>query len=118
MKSTNIQGPFLIIAPLSLVDQWQSEINTWSPKMNVVLLHGNQQAREIIISREFYYQDPYITKSEATTLKRSNVYKFNILLTTYENAVKEVGILGRIQWQVCLLLSFFLFIMTFSFFRY
>lgn len=29
MRSTRVDGPFLIIAPLSLVNQWQSEIATW-----------------------------------------------------------------------------------------
>lgn len=103
MKTTSINGPFLVIAPLSLIDQWQSEISTWSPQMNCVLLHGNQEARETIVSREFYYQEPYVSKAEASMLKRNNVYKFNILLTTFENAVKEISTLTKIPWQVMII---------------
>ncbi|CAN0315617.1 unnamed protein product, partial [Ectocarpus sp. 4 AP-2014] len=42
---TNIRGPFCIVAPLSLVAQWQSEIATWSPDMNVIVYHGNGISR-------------------------------------------------------------------------
>jgi SNF2 family DNA or RNA helicase len=100
MSSTNIRGPFLIIAPLSLVDQWQSEIATWSPDMNCILLHGNVNAREIIVSNEFYYSEPFVTKTDASALKKANVVKFHILLTTYEVAVKEIRNLCRVPWSV------------------
>jgi chromodomain-helicase-DNA-binding protein 7 len=103
MKATRISGPFLIIAPLSLIDQWQSEVGTWSPNMNCVLLHGNQQARETIVSREFYYQEPYVTKAEASALKKGGIYKFHILLTTFENAVKEISTLCKIPWEVMII---------------
>lgn len=102
-KTTSINGPFLIIAPLSLVDQWQSEIATWSPSMNTVLLHGNQQARETIVGREFYYQEPYVSKAEASALKRAGVFKFQILLTTFENAVKEISTLCKVPWEAMII---------------
>jgi SNF2 family DNA or RNA helicase len=100
MSATNIRGPFLIIAPLSLVDQWQNEIATWSPDMNCVLLHGSVTARENIINNEFYFQEPFITKQEVTALRRANVCKFHILLTTYEVATKEIRNLCRVPWSV------------------
>eukprot|EP01039_Chlorochromonas_danica_P016212 gene16212-19156_t len=102
-KTTSINGPFLIIAPLSLVDQWQSEIATWSPSMNTVLLHGNQQARETIVGREFFYQEPYVSKAEASALKRAGVFKFQILLTTFENAVKEISTLCKVPWEAMII---------------
>lgn len=100
MSTTQVSGPFLIIAPLSLVDQWQGEVATWSPDMNCVLLHGNQEARDAIYENEFYFREPFVSKAEAATLKKSNVYKFHILLTTYEMATKEVGKLSKIPWKV------------------
>jgi chromodomain-helicase-DNA-binding protein 7 len=103
MKITNISGPFLIVAPLSLVDQWYSEISMWSPEMNVVLLHGNNEARTIIEQNEYYYQEPYVNKIKAQALKKANVYKFNILLTTYEVVMKDIRILSKIDWQVMII---------------
>lgn len=90
----------MIIAPLSLIDQWYSEISTWSPDMNCVLLHGNSDARETIYAREFYFQEPFVSKNDARALKNSNVLKFHILLTTYEVAVKEISKLVKINWKV------------------
>lgn len=103
MPTTQISGPFLMIAPLSLVDQWQSELATWSPQMNTVLLHGSAEAREMIIKYEFFYQEPYVNKADVTSLKRSNVCKFHILLTTFEVAMKEIRTLARIDWQVLII---------------
>ena len=112
MKQTQNSGPFLIIAPLSLVDQWQSEIATWSPEMNTVLLHGSAEARELIIQNEFYFQEPYVPRAEVIALKKANVCKFNILLTTFEIAMKEIRNLCRIQWEV--LCPFHLFLYNLS----
>lgn len=100
MPVTNINGPFLVIAPLSLVDQWLGEINTWSPDMNTVLLHGNLNARETIKKFEFYYSEPHVTRQDATALRKNGVCKFHILLTTFEVAVKEIRALTNITWEV------------------
>lgn len=35
------RGPFLVVAPLSLVAQWQAEAATWAPDMNVLIFHGS-----------------------------------------------------------------------------
>lgn len=68
--------------------------------MNCVLLHGNVVARQTIISREFYFTEPYMSKAEANSLKKCGVCKFHILLTTFEVAVKEIRELSRIPWEV------------------
>jgi SNF2 family DNA or RNA helicase len=107
MPSTSINGPFLIIAPLSLVDQWHSEIATWSPDMNCILLHGNVTARQTIINNEFYYSEPFVSRSDAIALRKSNACKFHVLLTTFEVAVKEIKALSRIPWEVRYICSVF-----------
>ena len=103
MSSTQIAGPFLVIAPLSLVDQWHSELNTWSPQMNTILLHGSTEARETIMKHEFYYNEPFTPKSYVVALRKRNVCKFHILLTTFEVATKEIRTLSRVQWQVLII---------------
>lgn len=37
----NVRGPFLIVAPLSLVSQWESEAKEWAPDVNCVVYHGS-----------------------------------------------------------------------------
>jgi len=97
---TQIRGPFLIIAPLSLVNQWRSESTTWAPDMNVLLYHGNMNAREYLVKQEFYYTDPFVSKSTAAKLKRQHITKFDVLITTYEVAMKDISVLSKIKWKV------------------
>jgi SNF2 family DNA or RNA helicase len=100
--STNVRGPFLIVAPLSLVGQWQSELATWAPDMNVVLYHGSADARNFLVNHEFYYNEPFVQKSTATKLKKQGITKFHVLITTYEVCLKDASVLSKIKWRVLL----------------
>jgi len=48
-----VPGPFLVVAPLSTLPHWQREFARWTD-MNVIVYHGNQYAREMIVKYEFY----------------------------------------------------------------
>lgn len=91
------RGPFLIVAPLSLIAQWQNECETWTT-MNCIVYHGNGDAREIIREYEFYYLDAN-NKPD-----KKKPFKFNILVTTYEVAIKDISILAKIKWR-CLVVD-------------
>ncbi|TMW56863.1 hypothetical protein Poli38472_006873 [Pythium oligandrum] len=91
------RGPFLVVAPLSLIAQWQSECETWTT-MNCVVYHGNTEAREIIRDFEFYYMD------SQNRPDKKKPFKFNILVTTYEVAIKDISILSKIRWR-CLVVD-------------
>lgn len=89
LQTHNIRGPFLVVAPLSTTHHWKREFESWTD-MNVVLCHGNAEAREMIHKHEFFFPG-----------KRAvGVYKFNVLITTYETAMQEAQILSRIPWKV------------------
>eukprot|EP00603_Paraphysomonas_imperforata_P012346 CAMPEP_0114454474 /NCGR_PEP_ID=MMETSP0104-20121206/2602_1 /TAXON_ID=37642 ORGANISM="Paraphysomonas imperforata, Strain PA2" /NCGR_SAMPLE_ID=MMETSP0104 /ASSEMBLY_ACC=CAM_ASM_000202 /LENGTH=2336 /DNA_ID=CAMNT_0001626863 /DNA_START=48 /DNA_END=7058 /DNA_ORIENTATION=- len=100
MSTTKCSGPFLIVAPLSLISQWQSEIALWSPDMNCVVMHGSQQAKDIILSYEFYHHEAFTPKADVTALRKQNACKFDILLTTYEICLKDIKIFTKIDWKV------------------
>jgi SNF2 family DNA or RNA helicase len=100
MPTTKCSGPFLVVAPLSLIRQWESEIALWSPDMNCVVMHGSQQAREIILSYEFYHHESFTPKADVTALRKRNACKFDILLTTYEICMKDIKIFTKINWKV------------------
>ena len=97
LSVTQVRGPFLIIAPLSLVNQWQSESETWAPDMNVLLYHGSMNARDFLVKHEFYFSDQFMSKTTALKLKRNHTTKFNVLITTYEVAMKDVHVLTKIK---------------------
>ena len=98
--NTSIRAPFLIVAPLSLAGQWQSELASWAPDMNVVLYHGSADARDFLVQNEFYFQEPFVNKSTASKLKKQHATKFNVLITTYEVVLKDSSVLSKIKWRV------------------
>jgi superfamily II DNA or RNA helicase len=100
MPTTQVAGPFLLVAPLSLINQWQNEIALWSPNMNCVVMHGSAESRDIIQQYEFFYQEPFTSRPDVISMKKNNRCKFDIMLTTYEIAVKESKIFNKINWRV------------------
>ena len=98
-ESTKIRGPFLIVAPLSLVGQWQSELASWAPDMNVVLYHGSADARSFLVEEEFYFTEPFVSKQVAQKLKKQKITKFHVLITTYEVCLKDMAVLSRVKWR-------------------
>lgn len=57
--SMGIRGPFLIIAPLSTITNWEREFRTWT-HMNVIVYHGSQISRQMILQYEMFYRDPQV----------------------------------------------------------
>ena len=97
MPAAGVSGPFLVVAPLSLVNQWQSECATWAPDLNVILYHGSANARKFLLEQEFYFTEQFMPKTTALKLKRQNVTKFQILITTYEVTMKDLSTLSKIR---------------------
>ncbi len=82
MKLTRVRGPFLVVAPLTLIAQWQSEAASWAPDFNTIVYHGSAAARKFIADNEFYYSEPFVSKKNAQQYKLKNITKFHILVTT------------------------------------
>lgn len=43
-----------MVAPLSTLPNWDREFAAWAPELNVVVLHGNQVARDCILKHELF----------------------------------------------------------------
>ena len=99
LPTTGLRGPFLIVAPLSLIGQWQSESKTWAPDLNVVLYHGSADARDFVIKNDFFFSDQFMSKTTATKLRKQHVTKFHILITTYEVVMKDIDVFTKIKWK-------------------
>lgn len=99
LPTTDVRGPFLIVAPLSLIGQWQSEAQSWAPDLNVVLYHGSADARDFLVKQDFYYTDQFVPKPTAIKLKKQHITKFHILITTYEVVLKDVNVFSKIKWR-------------------
>mmetsp|Transcript_59811 Transcript_59811/g.146980 ORF Transcript_59811/g.146980 Transcript_59811/m.146980 type:complete len:856 (-) Transcript_59811:235-2802(-) len=79
-------GPFLIVVPLSTLPNWRNELERWAPQLNAVMYAGSKDARKIIRDYEF---DP---ESRST-------HFFDVVCTSYENALGDANILSRIDWD-------------------
>lgn len=88
----NIRGPFLVIAPLSTIPHWRREFESWT-SMNCVVYHGNSAARDIIRNYEWHFQD------ENGNVIHKSIYKFNVVVTTYEMILTDTEIFQPIRWK-------------------
>lgn len=81
MEMKNVNGPYLIIVPLSTLSNWQYEFTTWTPSVSVVPYKGNPQARKLLFQKKILPQ------------------KFNVVLTTYEFVMKDKDKLSKVNWK-------------------
>uniref|UniRef100_A0AAQ5YQN1 Chromodomain-helicase-DNA-binding protein 1-like n=1 Tax=Amphiprion ocellaris TaxID=80972 RepID=A0AAQ5YQN1_AMPOC len=75
------KGPFLVLSPLSVMENWRKELECFAPSL-VVLCYKGDKDRRAEIQRETNSQD------------------FNVLLTTYELCLKDASFLKRWKWKV------------------
>ncbi|KAJ3380231.1 hypothetical protein HDU84_006066 [Entophlyctis sp. JEL0112] len=79
----NVWGPFLIVAPLSTLGNWVSEINRFTPSLKVVLYHGSAPERATI------------RKSQMSVMNKS----FPIVVTSFEMVMNDRRYLQKIKWK-------------------
>ena len=80
LREKGVQGPFLVICPLSVLAPWMNEIARWLPSFKAIRLHGNAGERSRLTN---------ICKDE----------EFDIYVTSYEQFVIERLWLGRRVWK-------------------
>ncbi|XP_042317903.1 chromodomain-helicase-DNA-binding protein 6 isoform X2 [Sceloporus undulatus] len=86
-----LRGPFLIIAPLSTITNWEREFRTWT-EMNAIVYHGSQISRQMIHQYEMVYRD-----AQGNPLP--GVFKFHVVITTFEMILADCPELKKIQWR-------------------
>lgn len=90
-----MRGPFLVIAPLSTIPNWQREFEAWTD-LNVIVYHGSATSKQMIAEYEFYYK----TESGKPI---KDLHKFNVLITTFEIIVTDYNDLNKFNWRVCVI---------------
>ncbi|XP_075953358.1 chromodomain-helicase-DNA-binding protein 8 isoform X1 [Anarhichas minor] len=89
--AAGIQGPFLVIAPLSTITNWEREFCTWT-NMNAIVYHGSLASRQMIQQYEMYFKDD---KEHLIP----GAYKFDALITTFEMVLSDCPELREISWR-------------------
>lgn len=80
MERKKVNGPFLIIVPLSTLSNWVNEFARWAPSVINIVYKG----------------DPVQRRNLSTLLKTG---KFNVLSTTYEYVIRDKACLAKIRWR-------------------
>ncbi|XP_077012008.1 chromodomain-helicase-DNA-binding protein 1-like isoform X2 [Tamandua tetradactyla] len=76
------EGPFLILCPLSVLNNWKEEIERFAPGLSYITYAGNKEERAQL------QQD--LTQESC----------FHVLLTTYEICLKDASFLKSFSWSV------------------
>lgn len=85
LRENGTNGPFLILGPLSTVNNWVREFGFWTPKIPVVMYHGSPQVRGEIRRKQL--------KGDAKGVK------FPVVCTSYEISMRDKKYLAAIPWK-------------------
>uniref|UniRef100_A0A665SVS4 Helicase ATP-binding domain-containing protein n=1 Tax=Echeneis naucrates TaxID=173247 RepID=A0A665SVS4_ECHNA len=75
------KGPFLVLSPLSVMENWRKELECFAPCLTVLCYKGDKERR-------------------AEIQREADEHNFNVLLTTYELCLKDASFLRRWKWEV------------------
>uniref|UniRef100_A0A5B6Z3R0 Putative ATP-dependent DNA helicase DDM1 n=1 Tax=Davidia involucrata TaxID=16924 RepID=A0A5B6Z3R0_DAVIN len=74
LKGKGLDGPYLVIAPLSTLSNWVNEISRFVPSINAIIYHGDKKERDEIRRKH---------------MPRTIGPKFPIIITSYEVAMND-----------------------------
>uniref|UniRef100_A0A672G6Y2 Chromodomain helicase DNA binding protein 9 n=1 Tax=Salarias fasciatus TaxID=181472 RepID=A0A672G6Y2_SALFA len=86
-----IKAPFLIIAPLSTIANWEREFHTWT-HLNVIVYHGSMVSRQMLQQYEMYFRD-----AQGRVIR--GAYRFQAVITTFEMILGGCPELNAIEWR-------------------
>ncbi|KAK9249174.1 SNF2 family N-terminal domain-containing protein [Lipomyces tetrasporus] len=84
LREKGSYGPFLIVAPLSTLTNWVSEIERFTPSIPALLYHGTPEERAEMRDQVLF--------------KKISV-KFPIVVTSYNIIMNDRNLLGKLQWK-------------------
>lgn len=78
-----VEGPFLIVVPLSTINNWMNEFARFAPTITTFMLYGTKEERLSFMKRHYSGKVP----------------DFMVTITSYELAIKDRPFLQRFAWK-------------------
>lgn len=85
-KENNISGPFLVVAPLTTLNNWINEFAHWTPTIKTVLYHGSKQEREELRRKQMKMKD-------------QGSDDFPVVCTSYDISMNDKKYLANYNWR-------------------
>ncbi|XP_073707948.1 chromodomain-helicase-DNA-binding protein 1-like [Garra rufa] len=77
-----MSGPFLVLCPLSVLENWRQELERFCPSLSVICYTGDKEKRAEL------------------QIEIKNDRHFHVLLTTYEMCLKDASYLKSWTWKI------------------
>jgi len=84
-----VTGPFIVVAPLSTVPNWQREFKRFAPTIPTVLYHGSKDERKAIREEVGFERK----------MKHKADKKFPVVITSFEVAMNDSAKLQNLKWK-------------------
>ncbi|KAG1341903.1 ATP-dependent DNA helicase DDM1 [Cocos nucifera] len=84
LKGKGLDGPYMIIAPLSTLSNWVNEVSRFVPSMSAIIYHGSKKER-MELRRKF--------------MSKAIGPKFPLIVTSYEVALNDAKVLAHYKWK-------------------
>ena len=81
ISALGVEGPHLVVVPLSTIANWLREFEKWAPTLNVIVYIGDGDSRKEIRHHEW------------VALQRS------IVLTTYDMVTRDSAVFKEEKWR-------------------
>ena len=89
-NNRRMDGPVLIVAPVSTLGHWQREVHAWTG-LSCAVLHGPAEARKAFLTHECRHTD--------ACGKFTRRLRFHVLITAYDTLCLELTPLSSLKWQ-------------------
>ncbi|EKD18619.1 uncharacterized protein L3040_002046 [Drepanopeziza brunnea f. sp. 'multigermtubi'] len=106
LRESGYKGPFLIVAPMSTLSNWDEEFEKWLPSVPVVKYHGAPTHRQDIFRTKIqknYSEEVLSFDVDGKTIKRREgrvTDDFPVVLTTPEIIMRDAKDLIKIRWGI------------------
>lgn len=81
-KNENKTHPSIIVTPTSLVYNWLSEIQKFTPNLNTIVITGNKEEREVLIN---------------------SIHRYDIVITSYPLIRRDIDLYSDFNFRFCIL---------------